>query len=589
MAFNQENLKPLQPQNSANDDVAFAQEDDFGDDIKTNLTAKVVDEDGNETGGDFYGQKLLVTESSIVRNSPKTEFVYKTGNAASTKMTSGPQGVEGSLTSLVATEGSAIILQMITQDKTPAERWLSQDITVTQTVAENQDLTGTIGLDGGGSSKTLTPPAKLTVKITGGSLSGATGTITFVGTDADDVSQTEFLTFHNATLGVAQTTASAYKTITAITPAGFSGGTVSVTVESVSTGDGPGPEVTFASALDVATDGRVAMMMENHRVANPVRIKVTPQTGSAIDEGELRATIVIYGTDIKGRSINERLSFQGSGVPAAKTTQRFFRSVSHAVVRHWAAGSTLNASVKDTAVEVTFQPQDQGLFIFLQMLSNKGLLPAIYKSLIATNLSLSVDRNNVLSMSMNFTGREALPRHDTQGRTGDEAQPHDLSALKTAEALIYHGMHARTEVSGVLVPFINQTLTIDQTLSPSGVQAGTPFEEMRPYRSSKRGVMVDGTIAMTKENNLVDAFIENETLEDVRFIVEHDDLGSFGWKLECIMETAELSTDADPTSPNFDRYTQTCNIKAFDNESGAPSDFKFVVTYADYDRVRQYD
>ena len=398
------------------------------------------------------------------------------------------------------------------------------------------------------------------------------------------------MSFASGSLDAPQTTAQKFKTVTAATAAGFSAGTAFVGYVIVMAASGPAAVVKNAVDLDITQSGTLTVTDKLTSTENPVRLTVTPKDGSARAAGKLRATVTIHGTDKWGRTFAERLSFKGSGVPKAQKTKRFFVSITGVVGADWAAGSKVDITSQDSAVEVTFQPQDLDLKLFLTAAINKGPLPFIYRSLVMNGFNLAVNRNEVLAATIAMMGRRAQPRIDFAGNRGTTAVRHDLSALTPAEALIYAGYQVKTTVEGVIVPFINQTLSIAQNLAYSGIQAGTPYEEMRPYRSAKRDVMIDGTIQMTKENNLVDAFVENDTFEDVRFSVEHNDLGSFGWLAECIINTGQLGTDADPASPNFDRYAQPCNIVAFDDTSGEPADFKWVVTYADYadGRPRRY-
>ena len=581
MAFNATDLKSLQPISSANDDVSFAQECDFGDESKTNLTPASVDSDGQTSGGDYFPQKMLITEMDIQRAIELIDFMYRTGHAARTKRIPGPQTVQNGITALLAVEGNSIILQNITQDPSPTERWMRQPTSTVLTAISGQDLTSTIAPASGTFPETITPNRVLTVKLSGAALSNTStpGTLRLRGTDTDGGAYDQTFTFANDALTDTQETNVSIATLTGAVATGFSAGTVTVSTTYTTAPTGPADEVSIATGLDVTQSGQLSFTDTLKTVENPVRIAVKPQTGSEKDGEKLRATVTIFGTDLNDNNIAERLSFKGSGVPRPQTTKRFFKTVTHGLASDWKSGSTVNITAQDSAVEITYRPQDSGLIAFLTAAVNKGTIPYIYRSLIANGFNIAVDRNDVLKVVMAMMGRKGLPRQNFTEK-GTNAAPHDLSAIKTAEALIYAGYQVKTTVEGVTVPFIDQTLSIAQNLAYSGIQAGTPFEEMRPYRSAKRDVMIDGTIQMTKENNLVDAFTENDTFEDVRWTAKHNDLGSFGWELECVIETAQLGTDADPASPNFDRYAQQCNIMAFDDESGRPSDFYFRATYA---------
>ena len=168
MAFNATDLKKLQPISSANDDVAFAQEDDFGDESKTNLTPKTVGSDGSESGGDYYKQKLLVTEMDIQRARELIDFMYRTGHAARTKRIVGPETVQNGMSFLFATEGSALILQNITQDFEPAERWMRQAVSTETPIVRNQNLSGgSLTLESTASGP-FSPVQAMTVNFNGG-------------------------------------------------------------------------------------------------------------------------------------------------------------------------------------------------------------------------------------------------------------------------------------------------------------------------------------------------------------------------------------------------------------------------------------
>lgn len=588
MAFNATDLKKLQPISSANDDVALAQEDDFGDESKTDLTPKVVGADGTESGGDYYKQKLLVTEMDIQRARDLIDFMYRTGHAARTKRISGPETVQNGMSFLFATEGSALILQNITQDLEPTERWMRQATSTEVPIVRNQDLSGgSLTLETSAAGP-ISPAFAMTVNLTGATLTtaGTPGTIRIRGTDEDNLALDVTLSFANTALGAPQTTTEKFKTVTSVAASGFSAGTAFVGYVIVMTASGPANVVTNATDLDVTQSGSLSVTDNLEGTENPVRLTVTPKAGSARADGNLRATVTIHGTDKWGRTFAERLSFKGTGVPKPQKTKRFFYTIAGATAAGWKMGSKVDITSQDTAVEVTFKPQDTDLRLFLTAAINKGPLPFIYNSLVANGFNLASTRSEVLSATIAMMGRRGRPREDFNGLRGVQAKAHDLSALNPVEALIYAGYQVKTTVEGVIVPFIDQTLSITQNLAYSGIQAGTAYEEMRPYRSAKRDVMIDGSIQMTRENNLVDAFVENDTFEDVRFSIEHNDLGSFGWLAECILDTAQLGTDADPASPNFDRYAQPCNIVAFDDTSGEPADFRWVVTYADYEDGR---
>ena len=123
---------------------------------------------------------------------------------------------------------------------------------------DGADVTAAITVDDDLSS--VATPRLLNVAITGGTLAGATATVVVTGTNAGGNAQTQTLNFTAANVGTPQTSTGAYATLTTVTAAGFTAGTLDITALATLIDEVFGEYQTFdKSAIHVRNKGTMIL------------------------------------------------------------------------------------------------------------------------------------------------------------------------------------------------------------------------------------------------------------------------------------------------------------------------------------------
>ena len=587
----------LNPLSSATDQWIMAQEEFWGDESKNDASAPiVVAANGATSGGDFAGLQPLIVSANLQQSKELVEFMYKTGHAGATKKGPGPETIINGASFALTGDGTAIPLQMISQDKDPTFVYLGRLLSgaATSLVALGTSIAGNAAITPTNTLSGVSYPLEARILLTGAARSSTTqpSTLTIVGTDASGTAFTDEVEYEtDADLASIYTTRPAL-TITSVTPRRFAAGsTIIVFAYTYTTRQSTTipPTVSVATGVSCDTAEDIPFVDDLKTTEYPVRVRVVPQSGSALATGVIRATYTITGKGHNGNELEETVSFTGAGVPDDKTTFAFFSEISNMTASGWATGSTVNVRVRDRSTEVTFEPQDESLVAFASAEFTKGDVPFLYRSLCANSMTIgNPNRNSPLLAVIDFHGRKVVPYTNLAGTVGASANRTDATALAFAEPSIFIGWQQKMTVGGVEIPIIDMSHSINQNLQYSGVMTGTPFEEVRPYRSGKRSAMSEGNILFSKEQNIAQDYNENVTYEEVSVEWENIADGSFPNQLKIEYDEAQLQTIGDPASPEFDRLLLPFALMAFSSKFGTPTDFRIVAIYSEYDLVRQY-
>ena len=591
-------IQDINPLSSATDQWIMAQEEFWGDESKNDATPIAVASDGTVTGGDFVKVQPLIVEASLQQSKELVEFMYKTGHAGATKKGAGPETIIGGASFAMTGNATAVLFQMLTQDRNPAYVYLGRllaaaDIDVT---AASTDISGTSTITIASDLSTVSQLLEIRIRLTSATsgTAGTPATITVVGVDGAGVAYTTVVEYSTPADFASVWTSQKTATVTSITPSGFgSGSEMHVTAHPYTSRQAvtvpAGVEV--ATTVDVTGTGAsdLAIADDLKTTEYPVQITVTPNAGSALAAGVIRATHTFVGTGHNGNLLAETVSLTGSGLPAAKTTVGFFSTIEKHSATGWAAGSTVSITARDTSAEVTFEPQDEELVSFASVEYSKASVPFVYRSLCANQMTIgNPNRNSPLLAVIDFHGRKVEPYTNLAGQRDTAAFRTDATALLQAAPDIFTSWQQNMSVAGVTIPTIDMTHTINQGLNYSGVITGTPYEEARPYRAGKRAAMSEGNIIFSKENNIAQDYNENVTYEEVAVQWENIAEGTFPNLLRIEYDEAQLTTVGDPASPALDRLLLPFGLSAFSTKFGVPTDFRVVAVYSEYDLVRQY-
>ena len=134
----------------------------------------------------------------------------------------------------------------------------------------------------------------------------------------------------------------------------------------------------------------------------------------------------------------------------------------------------------------------------------------------------------------------------------------------------------------MVLAFTDLNLNINQNLAYSGVIAGTPQEEVRPYRSGKRDVMGAGNIVFASRNDIITDYDNNVTYEDCIIETINAPGGAFPSSFRVELDQVQLRVRPSVQSPNFDRILQPCSLGGFTDKFGTPADFRIVCKYSSY-------
>ena len=581
----------LNPLSSATDQFLLAQAKKWADLTTENVSPIVVADDGSTTGGDFPRQQPLIVEGSLQQSKELIEFMYKTGHAGATKKAPGPEQVIGGATFAMSGDGTAVPLQLITQDKNPSFAHLGRRLgNVLIVVAATASLTGatlTIASSLSGAGQ----PLELKIAIVGGTIAtaGTPATLTIVGEDSNGDAYTEVVSYDTAVEMMNARHTERFLEVTSITPSGFGGGTVTVTATRYTVRGTTLPaEIIIATGVSVGSDTNVPFDDDLKATEYPVSVVVTPNAAARIEAGKLGAFVNFEGKGQTGEELNEQVAFTSTGQLSAKNTLGFMSEITKITAKNFATGSEITITVQDKATEVTFEPQDEELLVFADVEYTKGVVPFVYRSLCANQASFGITRNSPLLGVFDFYGYRTELYQNLAGDQGSSARKSDASMLEFVRPDIFVGWQCRLSIGAVLAAIIDGTVTINQNLNYSGVAAGTPYEEVRPYRSGKRAMMFEGQNVFSSENPIALDYQENVTYEDTVIEWKNESNGAFPNEFRVEIDESQLGTTGDPASPAFDRLLQPLNIMAFSTQFGVPTDFRIVAVYSEYDRLRNY-
>lgn len=606
-------LNKIIPLAAQGDIFAFAQEDDWADLTKVDVSSpRIIDlvDFNKQSGGHFLPKGLLITESGLVRNKGVIDLMYKTGHAAKQSVMPGVETSGGSMSALFTADDTVVVFQNLAQDKDPKFTLLGEtgSKTIELTVMTEGDLSSdgkfTAVNDGTQTdlsgvpeavSLVITPsgdadladsntPAKVNIEYqtkeqVGTEMTSATGL------DFADGDKTTAQTVHGPS-----TTSDIYK-VTKISWEGWSAGTLNVKTEAKALKGILPDEIEIANNLAVNDNGALTIANNLSTIANPVQITVTA-TGTLV-AGKTFATMRFVGVDHWDNPVDKTLTFvpKADGTFAPLTTLAFWKQINNVYgdATNWAAGATVNIRAQDKACEVEIRPQDSELEQFLTVAGNKGGIPDRHISQFITSLNIGNARNEAMMFQLETMGYRALLRTDMEGTEGVKAKEIDFSKLSPASPFVFPGWTTHVLIANQIEPYTNSSISIAQGFDYSGVQSGTPYEEVRPYRNDRRAVAIDGQVVRTKDRNLVDAYASGVVYEDVRYVMEMKLAEMFNWKTEIVLPESQIISETDVGSPaGIDRYQQQQNLGAFSNNFGKPMDWYAKIRMSNYNRVRSY-
>ena len=604
-------LNKIIPISAQGDIFAFAQEDDWADRGKIDVSSpKSIDliDSKRITGGDFLPKGLLITETALVRNKEIIELMYKTGNAARTGIIPGTETSGGNISALLTADDNVVVFQNLAQDKNPKFKLLGDvgtkttqlDIVFDQsittdgnfnamngnvTVGENtkwvSDLTG------------LPTAVEVVVTLTGATLSGASATVDVEGINNDGDSDTVRFTFTDSDKGVAQESMVKLRSVRQVRWAGFTAGTLNVKTKAVALPGMLPNAIDIGTNLDVTASGSLTLANNLSTIENPVQITLTPNSAAGLKSGKTFATVRIVGIDIYDNPMDKTVTFipDASGDFTALTTLAFWKQINNVYgdPTNWAASSTVNIRATDKSCEVEIHPQDSVTEQFLTVAGNKGGIPDRHISQFITGVTIGNARNEAMMFQIETMGYRALLRTDMSGTEGVGAQEIDFTNLSPASPFVYPGWATRIEIAGVIQPYTNSAISLAQGFDYSGVQSGTPYEEVRPYRNDRRAVAIEGQVVRTKDRDLVGAYAAGVVYEDVKYIMEMRHAETFNWKTEIVLRESQIRAETDVGSPaGIDRYQQQYNLGAKSDNFGSPRDWYAKIRLSNYNRVRSY-
>ena len=109
---------------------------------------------------------------------------------------------------------------------------------------------------------------------------------------------------------------------------------------------GTASTVEVVDAQDLGTDGAITVANDLSDYDVPFALTVTPTNTATLSDITIDATIVITGTDAQGRVQVDNLSFSNSNKTTAQTTSKKFMQITDVSVEGWSAGKvTLSISL----------------------------------------------------------------------------------------------------------------------------------------------------------------------------------------------------------------------------------------------------
>ena len=587
---------------SSIDQLIVIEQDNYGDEPTTLQHA--------------YRYQPLIASGDLAVQRSEIEIPVKKGNASQNKMARGSETIGGGLTINASTaDGTPLLLAMYTQSLEPTYNILGGTGTTLPSpvtvVANTADLTSTSGATVADSLSTTNNPVQLTVTpvadqitavnaqdVSAGtaltiadnlsstgtdvegmlpvtvSLASATlsdnavpGTITIVYQDPDGDSQTAVFTFANSALADPQTRTLNIDEITSVTPAGFSAGTATVTA------------------------------------SNPSTV--------ALESGVIVASIEIWGTDYSDNQIVEEVEYTSSNLLVAQTTDSYFKTVtnvfaanaaSHANVatggsrtQGWSDGN-FQITARDTAVKVTFRPQDDEIVRYWTIEYAKGGKPYVYYGIVPTGVAFSIARNTARQDTLTFLGRRGEPNtnlakdgivYNPNGTT-TFPQETDASGLEFADQDVYVGWQAFLEMDGVIQPLITAEFAMEQGLVDSEINTGEIYNVGPPVRDALRSLTITATVQDSPQMDYWGVFRNGRTIPNVRMIYRNNAYGEFPSEEAWIFPQAQITASPDPATAGQSRITVNLTIMAFGDEFGDPNDYRVEANLPRYTAPRTY-
>ena len=544
---------------------------------------------GASSGGDAFPLQPLVNEGDLALTGELIEAAYKSGNAASKKGISGPLDIANGLTiSATGDAGCLLPLSLMLQPRRfdwhirngtgktyPADIDIVDELDITTrtrtaTQSVRRALDDNLSSSDNPRRVTLTPitpiivvnaqaisqasartlandldgdrdiAVRLTVSLANATLSavGTPGTITIVGTDNAGNAQTEVVSFANSALDVAQTPTDTWKTITSVTPAGFSAGTVTI------------------SELPVA-----------------------------IASGKAQATILIIGTDNNDDRIAEQVPVTSSQLSTAQTTDQFFKTVTEIRCADFASG-LYKVTGRDRSVVVTMTPQDKQTYRYWKIEYSKGGVPNVYDGLRPQSMNFSIgSRTEKVNYTIAFLGRKGDTYTNLAGQTHDDTSippfyPEPTPThrdLKFSEPDFFPGWQAKVLIDGVLMYATSASFSYETGYVNGDAISGDRFQTAPPTRDAVRTLMLDLTMQYSRENDFSGLFRKNATLRNVEVQLINQPEGGFPELQIWRFPTAQVQNSSDPATSGQSRITQQVQLKGFDNDFGNPNDIVVVV------------
>ena len=541
---------------------------------------------GATSGGHAFPYQPLVNEGDLALTGELIPLEYKSGNAASKKGAPGPLDIANGLTlAAVGDAGVLLPLAMIMQPKridwhsrngtsktypgdvtvlallSPSTRTRSATQAARRAIDDNlstslnprritltpvppivvvnasdisSNVAATIAND-------LTPErddvgVRLEVVLTGtpGLSNTATpGTITIVGEDETDTSRTEVLSFPNASLTTAQTTTRLWTEITSVTPAGFNAGRV--TVREIPLG---------------------------------------------LSENTVEGSVLIIGTDAHDNKVGEDVGITTSALANPITTDTYFKTVTEVRCEGFASG-LYKLTARDRSVVVTMRPQDEEAYRYWTIEYLKGIVPNVYRDLIAQSLSFSIgSRTEAILYTMAFIGGKGETYTNLAGRKHDDMAIPPVypkkterdAALKFSAPDFFPSWQSKIIIDGVLMYVTSASFSYEGGIVNGDAISGDQFQTAPPTRDAMRSLMLDLTIQYSRENDFSGLFRKNATLDNVEVHLRNQPEGAFPELQIWRFLTMQVQNSADPATSGQSRITIQVQLKAFDNDFGNPND-----------------
>ena len=541
---------------------------------------------GATSGGDAFPLQPLVNEGDLALTGELIPLEFKSGNAASKKGAPGPLDIANGLTiSAVGDAGVLLPLTMIMQPKrvdwhvrNGTGKTYPSDITVlalldivhrtrTATQSVRRALDDSLSTSLNPRRITLTPVTPIVVvnasdissnaaatvandlsperddvgvqlevvlTNTPGLANTATpGTITIAGDDETGTSRTEVLSFPNSALTTAQLTTRRWTEISTVTPAGFNAGAVTV--------------------------------------------RERPVTLSA---NTIEGKVLIIGTDTHDNKVGEEVGITSAAVANAITTDTYFKTVTEILCEGFASG-LYTATARDRAVVVKMRPQDEESYRYWTVEYVKGIVPNVYRDLIAQSLSFSIgSRTEAILYTMAFIGGKGETYTNLAGQQHDDMaippvypkKTERAAALKFSAPDFFPSWQAKIIIDGVLIYMTSASFSYEGGIVNGDAISGEQFQTAPPTRDAMRSLMLDLTLQYTRENDFSGVFRKNATISNVEVHLQNQPEGAFPELQVWRFVTAQIQNSSDPATSGQSRITQQVQLKAFDNDFGNPND-----------------